>query len=107
MNETPNSRTTRADRRSGAVEASAGNFGDNAVTAQLCDEAGDACTASTGLFVASGWVGVEAGSEVVVAEAVDSAGAGQDGGEEGAVGGAEGVEPGVVTAISARSSPRG
>jgi hypothetical protein len=76
------------------VEASAGDFGDEAVTAELDDEPGDAFASPVGLGLVGWWPPVEAGGEVGVAEADDVVLADHGRFEESEVGGAEGVEPG-------------
>ena len=74
----------------GPVAPLVGDLGDEAVPAQLGDQAADALAAATGLCARAGGLGVEAAGEVAVAEADDRVLAGEDGAEEVEVGAVRG-----------------
>ena len=89
------------------VEASSANLGDEAVTAQFGDQSGCSGASSSAFVVVSGWPGVEAVDEVVVAEPDDRVASGEHGSEQGEVGWLERVEAGVVTSVAGPAPAQG
>ena len=82
--------------RGDPVASSSGNLGDEAVAAELDDEARHALTSSVGFVAVEGGTAVEAAHEVGVAEALNGMLARHCCSKQGQVGGIEGTEAGDV-----------
>jgi hypothetical protein len=93
--------------RGDAVEPGPWDFGDEAVAAQLDDEAGHSLAATVGFFDAVGRSGVEPCRDVVVAEPGDGVLACEHGPEQGEIGPVEGLEPCDVAAMVGSGSAQG